>query len=154
MRPACARPAPACGPPMRPGAAPHAPGLTANPATLDRPGHRLTPGHWSAWGQIDPRPLDRQTDRKTAPTCPRGLPPHGPKNRPKRAANRAACNGPGSVRKPPNRVGKVSKRKLTCQTQKNPAWGRDRLGLAGQSMLTSCQKSATGNWTMLAGSSD
>lgn len=152
MRPACNRPAPACGPPMRPGAVPHAPKLTANPTPLDRPGHRLTPGHWSAWGQIDPRPLARQTVQQTA----RGIAPPGPQNRPKWAAKGAACNGPGSVRKPPNRAkpGKVSERLLTCQTQKNPARGRDRLELAGQSMLTNCQKSAMGNCAMLAGLSD
>ena len=149
MRPACARPAPACGPPMRPGAAPHAPGLTANPAPLDRPGHGLTPAHWSARGQIDPRPLARQTCQQTT----RGIDPPGPQNRPKRAANRAGHNAPGLTKTRTNRgnPGKVSKCQLTCQTQKNPARGRDRLGLAGQ---IRGQKSATGNCTMLAGSSD
>ena len=143
--------------PPRPGMSPaHAPGLNANPARLDRAGHRLTPGHWSARGQIGPAPIGPANDPQTAPTCPRGLTPHGPQTRSKRAANRAACNGPGSVRKPPNRAnrGKVSKRQLTCQTQKNPARGRDRLGLAGQFTLTNCQKSASGNCTMFPGLSD
>lgn len=93
--------------------------------------------------------MARQTVQQTA----RGIDPPGPQNRAKRAANRAACNGPGSVRKPPTRAnpGKVCKRTLTCQTQKNPARGRDRLGLAGQ---INCQKLAIGNCAMLPGLSD
>lgn len=136
MRPACNRPASACGPPMRPGSAPHAPGLAANPAPLDRAGHRLTPGHWSAWGQIDPRPLARQTIQQTPP----GVDPARAANPLKRAANRAGHNAPGLTQNRPNRGNpeKVCKRSLTCQTQKNPARGRECLGLAGH---ISAQKS-------------
>lgn len=118
----------------------NAPGGRALCARIDRkpgpigpPGARIDPpnrpGHWSAWGQIYPRPLAPRTVQQTAP----GIDPPGPQNRAKRSANRAACNGPGSARKPPNRgkPGKVCKRSLTCQTQKNPARGRDCLGLAG-----------------------
>lgn len=136
---------------MRPRTVPHAPRLTANQAPLDRPGidPQTAPAHWTAWGQIDPRQLARQTVQQTH----RVIDPPGPQNRPKRAANRAACNCPGSVRKPPTRAnpGKVCKRQLTCQTQKNPARGRDCLGLAGH---INCQKLTIGNCTMLAGLSD
>lgn len=51
-----------------------------------------------------PAPLNRQTIQQTA----RGIDPPGQQNRAKRAANRAACNGPGSVRKPPNQGKYVS----------------------------------------------
>lgn len=59
---------------------------------------------------------------------------------------RTCGNGPQT-----GQPGKVCKGKLTFQTQKNPARGRDRLGLDSQ---TNRQKSEIGNCWTLSGLSD